>query len=111
MRVSSFEEKRRSKRIDLSLPVSVKCASKSGKGDTLEGITINVSYYGAYLVDISIKNLKAEDTLNISLSVPRDESRDFPFSRITGKAKVVRVDNDGIALEFGEDMSRLFVAN
>lgn len=111
MRASDFQEKRRFKRLDLSLPMRIRRTSGSGKEDVHEGVTINVSYNGAYVVDINIKSIKPQDNLKISLSVPRDDSRDFPFSRVTGEAKVVRVDKDAVALEFSEDINRLFVAN
>jgi hypothetical protein len=47
----------------------------------------------------------------MSLTVPRDNTRDFPFSRLIGKARIARIEEAGIALEFSEHMSRLFVAN
>ncbi|MFC1509408.1 PilZ domain-containing protein, partial [Candidatus Omnitrophota bacterium] len=83
----------------------------SGKEQTQECTTLNVSFNGAYVTDISNKSIKPEDNIKVLLSVPRDEARDFPFSRLVGKAKVVRVEDDGLALEFDKDMSRLFVAN
>ena len=111
MRGVDFNEKRKSRRLDLSIPMSIKHKSDNGKEKTQEGLTINVSYNGAYLVDISLKDISPKDKINISLSVPRDDARDFPFSRVIGKAKVVRVDKEGVALEFGDEVSRLFVAN
>jgi len=111
MRAADFAEKRRFKRLDLSLPMAVRHISEDGKEKTQKGNTINVSFNGAYVVDISIKNIEPKDKLDVSLRVPRDDTRDFPFSRITGKARVVRVEKDGVAIEFTEDVSRLFVAN
>ena len=111
MRGVDFNEKRKSRRLDLSIPMSIRHKSDNGKEKTQEGLTINVSYNGPYLVDISLKDISPKDKINISLSVPRDDARDFPFSRVIGKAKVVRVDKEGVALEFGDEVSRLFVAN
>ncbi len=111
MRTGDFVEKRQFKRLDLSLPMILKRVSASGKDNEQEGVTLNVSYNGAYVADIEIKNINVHDTLRISLSVPRDDTRDFPFSRVTGKAEVVRVEKDAIALEFSGDINRLFVAN
>jgi hypothetical protein len=111
MRAADFTEKRRFKRLDLSLPMTVRNISEDGKEKAQKGSTINVSFNGAYIVDIGVKNIKPEDGLDVSLRVPRDDTRDFPFSRITGKARVVRVEKDGVAIEFAEDVSRLFVAN
>jgi hypothetical protein len=111
MRVNDFVEKRRFQRLDLSLPIRLRRISDEGKEKILEGVTVDVSYNGSYVIDINIKDIKAEDNVHISLSVPRDYARDFPFSRITGKARVARVGEDGVALEFSEDVSRLFIAN
>ncbi len=109
MRVGDFLEKRRFKRLDLSLPMRIRRLSGDGKEDVQDGATINISFNGAYVMDIT--NVTPGDKLNISLSVPRDDTRDFPFSRFVGKARVVRVEKDGFALEFNDDIYRLFVAN
>ena len=111
MRVSDFVEKRRFKRIPMSLPMKLRWVTGSGKEELIEAATSNVSYNGAYLPDVNTKGIKPNDNLHITLSVPRDEARDFPFSRITGNARVIRAENDTCALEFSEDVSRLFVAN
>ena len=111
MRAGETIEKRRFKRLALEIPARIRCVTSEGKESVQEGVTINVSFNGAYVGDINIKNIKEEDNLNISLSVPREEARDFPFSRVVGKARVVRVEKDGVALEFNNDISRLFIAN
>ncbi|MFC1621360.1 PilZ domain-containing protein [Candidatus Omnitrophota bacterium] len=111
MRAADYSEKRQFKRLDLSFPTTLKNFTGDGEHREQEGVTLNVSYNGAYVADIEIKNIKVQDTLKISISVPREETRDFPFSRVVGKAKVIRVDKDGVALEFTEDVNRLFVAN
>lgn len=108
MRSGDFLEKRRSKRLDLSLPAQLKRISQ--EEEAREGVTTNVSYTGAYISDMDAWDVRPEETLTVSLSVPRDDTRDFPFSRIAGKARVVRVEKEGIALEFNEDINRLFVA-
>ena len=109
MRTGDFVEKRQFKRLDLSLPVILRRIPSDGKEEAQDTVTVNVSFNGAYVIDV--KDMKPGGKLRISISVPRDETREFPFSRITGKARVMRVEKDGIALEFGEDINRLFVAN
>jgi len=109
MRINDYAEKRRFKRLNLSLPMRIKSISSDGKEKVQEGVTINVSFNGAYVIDINSLNLS--DRLNISLCIPRDDTRDFPFSRIVGKARAVRVDPDGVALEFSDDIKRLFVVS
>lgn len=111
MKMGDFLEKRRFKRLGLSLPMKLRRVTEEGTEESVEAVTSNVSYNGAYVVNIDLKNIKPNDSLHITLSVPRDEARDFPFSRISGKAKVIRAEKEACALEFSEDMSRLFVAN
>jgi len=111
MRAGDFVEKRQSKRLDLSLPINVNRGAVDKKQEAQEGLTLNLSYHGAYVINIDIKNIKPQDKVNISLSVPKDDRRDFPFSRLTGEAEVMRVEKDGVGLEFGEGVSRLFAAN
>ena len=111
MRGADFVEKRRFKRLGLSLPMELRRVTKEGKGEVVEGVTSDVSYEGARVINIDLKNIKPNDSLHITLSVPRDESRDFPFSRITGNARVVRAEDEACGLEFSEDISRLFIAN
>ena len=111
MRPGDFVEKRKFKRLDLALPMKIRRTSGDGEEDIQEGVTINVSFNGAYVVNVDVRGIEIKDKLNISLSVPRDDTRDFPFSRLVGKARVIRVEKDGIALEFSEDIYRLFVAS
>jgi hypothetical protein len=110
MRSGNFVEKRRSKRLDLSLPANIRYASQD-KEEALEGVTLNVSFNGAYVGNISLKNIQPNETVKICITVPRDETRDFPFSRIIGKARVVRIEKDGVAVDFDDDISRLFAAS
>jgi hypothetical protein len=111
MKASEFIEKRKTKRLGLSLPMKLRRVTGDGKEETIEGVTSDVSYNGAYVINIDLKNIKPNDNLHISISIPRDEARDFPFSRIMGKARVVRAEKESCGLEFSEDISRLFIAN
>jgi len=111
MRPGIFAEKRKFERLNMSVPVKLKHVSDDGKEQLAEGFTSDVSYNGAFVKDLTLKNLKPNDNLRVSLTVPRDSIRDFPFSRFTGEAKIVRIEKDGVALEFSEHMLRLLVAN
>ncbi len=111
MKMSNFIEKRKFKRLDLSLPMKLKRFTEKGGEEVIEAVTSNVSYNGACVRDFDPKDLKPCDNLHVTFSVPRDEARDFPYSRITGNAKVVRVDEETCGLEFSEDVSRLCIAN
>ncbi|MDO8603113.1 MAG: PilZ domain-containing protein [Candidatus Omnitrophota bacterium] len=111
MKMSDFVEKRRSRRLNLSLPMVLRRLTGEGKEEVVEAVTSNVSYDGVCISDVDLKDIKPNDNLQITLSVPRDDSRDFPFSRIIGKARVVRAGMETYALEFSEDVSRLCIAN
>jgi hypothetical protein len=111
MKAGDFMEKRKAKRFNLALPITVKHITEDGKEKVLSCQTGNVSYGGVYIVEINIKDIKVNDSLQISLTVPREEARDFPFSRLAGNVRVARVQKDGIGVEFNEDVSRLFIAN
>ena len=111
MRMSDFIEKRRSKRLDLSFPMKLRRVIEWALGEAMEAVTSDVSYNGVYIRDINSNDIKPNDNLHISLSIPRDEARDFPFSRITGNARVVRVEKGACGLEFSDTVSRLFIAN
>jgi len=110
MRGEVFVEKRRARRLNMSFPITIQLASDGEKEEVREGVTVDISFYGAYVRDISKNNIKLEDRLNVFLSIPNDDRKEFPFSRFAGKARVVRVEKDGIALDFSEDMFRLSVA-
>ena len=109
--MSTFTEKRKFKRLGMSIPIALRHVTSDGKEQRMEGLTSDVSYNGAFVRDVASKSLKLDDSLQISLTVPRDNTRDFPFSRLIGKARVVRVERDGVAFEFNEDINRLFVAS
>lgn len=111
MRQGNFIKKRKFKRLDLSIPMKLRHILSNGKEAIVDTFTNNVSYNGAFITEIDPKSIRPEDNLQISLSVPRDNARDFPFSRLIGKARVVRVNESGVALEFNEEMTRLFVTN
>lgn len=111
MKPNTFKEKRKFKRIDLSLPMRLKRILSNGKEEIISAFTSNVSYNGVYIPEPDLKDINPEDSLHISLSVPRDNTRDFPFSRLTGMARVARIEREGIGLEFIGEIHRLFVAS
>ena len=65
-----------------------------------------------------VKAYAPNDVLVASVSIPEAQAREFPFTRLAGRSRVVRVDEmpaaesaDGkrcrVALEFGEDLTVL----
>ncbi len=106
----NFTEKRKFKRLGLSLPVKLRQALSDGKEKTSNGISSNISYGGVYIKDINAAGMMPGDTLGISILVPRAFTKEFPFSRLIGKARVVRAEGNSAALEFNKDIHRLCIA-
>ncbi len=112
-------ERRRHRRIDL--PLFVEGKRRKDGGEVFEqATTTDISVGGACLESSGFQGIRVDDVISVSVSVPRQFADKFPFSRIVGKARVVRVAEvspqqrenaslkRGIALEFAPDM--LFLA-
>lgn len=110
IKMVNFTEKRKFKRLGLSIPVKLRQALSDGKEKTSNCVSSNISYGGVYIKDINAAGVTPGDSLGISILIPRVFAKDFPFSRITGKAKVVRAEGNSAALEFNRDIHRLCIA-
>ena len=82
------------------------------------GETKDVSLAGVYFTTPAWQDVRPQELLTLSVSVPREQSRDFPFSRLVGRGRVVRVEplhgevpdaarRLGIAVEFADDLTVL----
>jgi hypothetical protein len=106
-------ERRKHRRLDLSLLVEGR-RQKQGREIFERARTTDISMGGAYFKTSMWQGIKVDDVISVSVSIPRQFAHKFPFSRIVGKARVVRVDKvlsqegtssaQGIALEFAPDM-------
>lgn len=112
------DEKRKYRRLELALPIEVRKIGPPLEPIIEEATTTNVSLGGTYFKTRTRKDVKPEQDVYISISVPREMRRQFPFSRLAGKARVVRVEDlpgnaldplakQGIALEFSGDLISL----
>ncbi len=106
----NFTEKRKFKRLKLSLPVQLRQVLSDGKEGVNNGVSSNISYSGVYIKDIDAADMMPGNSLNISILIPRAFAKEFPFSRLIGKANVVRAEGDSAALEFNKDIQRLCIA-
>ena len=110
-------ERRRHRRVSLSVPVLAKRMGMEERGVFETGETQDVSLAGVYFTTSAWRDVQPQEVLTVSIAVPREQSRDFPFSRLAGRGRVVRVGpaDDatpkeprlGIALEFAEDLTVL----
>jgi hypothetical protein len=108
-------DRRRFPRHSLCFPLRLREAD-CPDGEADQTITENISFGGAYLR--TLKRVKVGDKVHVMICVPEDMLKKFPFNRLVGESRVVRVEQPdeagekmqearNIALEFGQDMIRL----
>ena len=115
-------ERRRGRRADVQAPTVVRHVGP--KGSDARGahsahrqqLSNNISLAGVYFETDEENLYNINDVVMASVSIPEAKRREFPFTRLAGRSRVVRVDclstdaghkRFGIALEFGEDMTAL----
>ena len=113
-------ERRRHRRVPLAVRVLAKRVRVGECGVFEAGQTTDVSLAGVYFTTAAWRDVQPQEMLTVSVSVPREQSRDFPFSRLAGRGRVVRVDpmgaampgspQVGVAVEFADDLTVLSAA-
>ena len=85
---------------------------------SIERAIENISLAGVYFETDQHDGFRVNDVVMASVSVPESHRREFPFTRVAGRSRVVRVNElpssepsgrqrFGIALEFGDDITAL----
>lgn len=107
-------DRRRGRRIDLRAPVMIRRLSEGAAPFTSETCH-NVSLAGLYFETDA--EYQVNDLVITSVSIPEAHTRNFPFTRLAGKSRVVRIleltpqppqhKRIGVALEFGDDLTAL----
>jgi hypothetical protein len=108
-------ERRRGRRIPLQASLLIR---RSGEPAPREHTIQNISLAGAYFETEEPAGLAANELILASVSIPESERRTFPFARLAGRSRVVRVHElpaapgqgatrFGVALEFGRDVTAL----
>ena len=111
-------ERRRGRRVDLEAPLVIRRVAAGSAGSANQELTSNISLAGVYFETEQSDAYTVNETLISSVSVPESKRRDFPFTRVAGRSRVVRIKElpqeegagrkrMGIALEFGEDVTAL----
>jgi len=103
-------ERRKHKRVALSIPAMVRGPQDAQRPMLEEASTVNISQRGVYLKTGDRPEISPGEKVNLHISIPRSEANIFPFSRLAGKAKVVRIEKEGMALKFDDDLIFLAVA-
>ncbi|MBI3996704.1 MAG: hypothetical protein HY352_03505 [Candidatus Omnitrophica bacterium] len=103
----------------MQAPVVIRRASSSGPTPVVnEEIATNISLAGVYFETADGQAYQLNDAVITSVSIPESHTREFPFTRLAGRSRVVRVKElpqaestaakrFGVALEFGSDVTAL----
>ena len=111
-------ERRRSLRAELAAPLHLHRVGAEARGLLAQWITKNISLAGTYFEAEGDHPYAVNEVVMASITIPASEQRLFPFTRISGRSRVVRVEpllsahsaqgrRTGIALEFGDDLTAL----
>ena len=110
-------ERRRGRRLNLQAPLLIRRIGTHEPGSFKEQTTDNLGLAGVYF-ETDDSDFQVNEVVMTSVSIPESERRGFPFTRLAGQGRVVRVtkldgasEGDrtkyGIALEFGNDLTAL----
>lgn len=113
-------ERRRGRRVNLNAPLLIRRVGPSQPESFAQALTKEVSLTGLYFEyeTEGAPEYQMNDVVVASVSVSDPQQREFPFSRLAGRGRIVRVDaladgkagarkRFGIALEFGSDVTAL----
>ena len=115
---SSSVERRRGRRANVQVPLRLRRMDSPKPGDFHEQVASNVSLAGAYFETGEGHPFAVNEFVTASVTVPEPQRREFPFTRLAGRGRIVRVKElgekgpdgrkrFGVALEFGEDLTAL----
>ncbi len=85
-------ERRRHRRLDLSVPVLFTVQSKTGTGITRTGVTKDVSPGGLYFRTDSAQDIGSQQELTVKLVIPRGSDPAETTVSLSGEARVVRTE-------------------
>lgn len=110
-------ERRRGRRVSLPVPLQLRRSGPQGPEPPQEHLTKDLSLAGVYFETEQANAVNVDDLLFASVTIPETHRRQFPFTRVAGRIRVVRVSElpgavpgrkrFGIALEFGENTTAL----
>jgi len=111
-------ERRRERRVNLQAPLLIRRLGAQEATSAHEHVTQDVGLAGAYFETDAGRAYTVNEMVTASVSIPESEWRDFPFTRLAGRSRVVRVhelpapkseprERIGVALEFSRDMTAL----
>ena len=110
-------DRRRGRRVMLEAPLLIRKFGAQHVGGFREQVARNISLAGVYF-ETEDEAYAVNEQLVASVSIPETDRREFPFTRLAGGGRIVRVtelpaqDDQrkrrlGIAVEFGHDLIAL----
>ena len=110
-------ERRRGRRLNLQAPLLIRRIGTHEPEPFKEQMTENLGLAGVYF-ETDDAGFEVNEVVMTSVSIPEPQRREFPFTRLAGRGRVVRVNQldsasgdvrkkYGIALEFGDDLTAL----
>lgn len=110
-------ERRRGRRINLEVPLLIRGDEARLAQPFQEHVTKNLSLAGVYFETGDGPRFAVNDVVVVSAVIPALQRQEFPFTRVAGKGRIVRVTElepqaadrkrFGVALEFGDDVTAL----
>ncbi len=109
---SVFENRRRWERIPLAVPVSISYQVAADEcGTSSNAWCTAVSVGGMFMMTKDGQAFRPEEILAVSMRIPREARRAFPFSHVAGHCRIVRIEPTvgpegrayGLALAWCED--------
>ena len=109
-------ERRHGRRVEVEAPLAIRRLGEHTS--RVAQVTKNVGLSGVYFETERAEDYTVNDMFLTSVSVLEPQRREFPFTRLAGSSRVVRVSElspsqedgptrFGIALEFGNDLTAL----
>ena len=112
-------DRRRGRRARVRAPLTIRRLGSGQPGvASQEEVTENISLAGVYFETEHDGAYDFNDVILASVAIPEPQTRHFPFTRISGRSRVVRINElprqgstghsrFGVALEFGDDLTAL----
>ena len=111
-------ERRQGRRVELEAPLMIRRSAQDDPQGFTKVASKNVSMRGVYFEMGDGDSYAPHDVLTVSVSIPPSRTHLFPFIRIAGYGRVVRIDpasppgsqaapSRGVALEFDRDVTVL----
>ena len=114
-------ERRRYRRLPLSTPILMRGTKENMQAPFQEGMTKNLSLAGTCCTLPPGNMFEVDEVVTLSVAIPYELRNNFPFSRLAGRGRILRVEekpNLGasdskvrtLAIEFADNISALTAA-